>query len=322
MARITYSGKSFEHKNGTVLDTLIEAGEDIPYSCREGVCQSCMVRAVSGRPSAHSQRDLKETLVKQGCFLACQCHPEEDLEIALPDTQLFCTDAELIELERLSDEIMRVILRPSKDYHYYAGQFLNIKNSAGIVRSYSLASLPQLGGDLELHMQYMAGGKMTEWLFNDAAAGDRFEVSEAQGDCFYTSGRPDQSILFVATGSGLAPIYGVIRDALLQGHSGPMHLFHGSRHISHIYLQDELRDLAEKHKNFQYSPCLTAAEQVDGYYHQRANEAALDTYSDLKSWRVFACGHPDMVKDFKKKAFLAGASLSDIHIDAFVTAKS
>jgi NAD(P)H-flavin reductase len=82
-------------------------------------------------------------------------------------------------------------------------------------------------------------------------------------------------------------------------------------------LVDELRALARRFPNFSYAPCLSGAEVPAGYTAGRVHEAALRAIPNLKGWRVFLCGHPDMVGSTRKKAFLAGATLLEIHADAF-----
>jgi NAD(P)H-flavin reductase len=54
----------------------------------------------------------------------------------------------------------------------------------------------------------------------------------------------------------------------------------------------------------------------------RANDIALSRLPDLKGWRVFLCGHPEMVNETKRQAYLNGASLKDIYADAFHVAST
>ena len=144
-------------------------------------------------------------------------------------------------------------------------------------------------------------------------------------------------------GPGLAPLCGIIRDALSHGHQGSIALFHGSWEPSGLYLQgncfyllgkpdqgilltgtgsvDELRALADQHLTFTYTPCVDAGA-VAGTTIGRADQIALSSYSKLAGWRVYLCGHPEMVQSAKKKAFLSGASISDIYADPFLLSKS
>jgi NAD(P)H-flavin reductase len=124
---------------------------------------------------------------------------------------------------------------------------------------------------------------------------------------FFTCQKDEQGILLVGTGTGLAP-----------GHSGPIYLFHGSRESEDIYRVDEMRQLSAEHPNFHYLPCLSGHRVPEGFIHGRAHEVALATLADLKGWWVFLCGHPDMVRQMQRMAFLKGAASADIYADAFL----
>jgi NAD(P)H-flavin reductase len=81
---------------------------------------------------------------------------------------------------------------------------------------------------------------------------------------------------------------------------------------------EKMQQLTEKHNNFHYTPCVSGPEVPEGYAKGRANEVANSTLTDLKGWRIYLCGHPGMVNDMKRQAFLQGASMRDIYADAFV----
>lgn len=124
-------------------------------------------------------------------------------------------------------------------------------------------------------------------------------------------------MLLLGTGTGLAPLVGIARDALAPGHRGPIHLFHGSRARSGLYLEEVLKNLAGRFPNFSYFPCLSGEDVPAGYTRGRADDVALEAHPDLTGWRVFLCGAPDMVRTTKRRAYLAGARLDDIHADPF-----
>ena len=124
--------------------------------------------------------------------------------------------------------------------------------------------------------------------------------------------------MLTGTGTGLAPLEGILTDALANGHAGPIHLFHGSRDAEDLYRIDEMRQLAERHPNFHYTQCLSGGHVPEGFASGRVNEIALSGIPDLKDWRVFLCGHPEMVNQMKKQVFLKGASIADIYTDAFL----
>jgi NAD(P)H-flavin reductase len=79
-----------------------------------------------------------------------------------------------------------------------------------------------------------------------------------------------------------------------------------------------MHQLAGQHQNFHYTPCLSGSHVPEGFAAGRVNEIALSGIPDLKDWRVFLCGHPEMVNQMKKQAFLKGAAIADIYADAFL----
>ncbi len=322
MAKITYSDQTFDCQNDeSVLECLSRHGVELSSSCRAGVCQSCVVKATEGTPPAEAQAGLKPQLQKQGYFLACICKPEQDLSFANPDDNaLPQIAATVVNKTRFNDSITRLRLKPESEFDFQPGQFLNIHREDGLTRSYSIASLPK-EGYLELHVELVDNGKMSNWLHNQVAMGGKLNVDGPHGDCFYIDDKPEQNLLLIGTGTGLAPLWGIARDALSQGHKGEIHLFHGSRSTDKIYLVDELKQLAKLHSNFFYTACISGDDN-QGYTAGRANEVALSEIPKLDGWRVYLCGHPEMVNGTKKKAFLAGASLNDIHADAFTLSNS
>jgi NAD(P)H-flavin reductase/ferredoxin len=318
MTRIRYDNKDFElAENQSVLDCLNGQGVPVPSSCRAGVCQTCLMRSMAGTLPVASQLGLKDSLKAQNYFLACTCQPTEDLVVALPDDAHISVHAIVQKLELLNHETMLVELECQEPLEYRAGQFINLVHDGMHVRSYSIASVPRPGQPLELHVRRLPQGRVSGWIHEELEIGQSVEIRGPGGDCIYVSGKPEQPILLVGTGSGLAPLYGILRDALDQGHQGPIRLFHGSRESHGLYLIDELRALEKRFPNFAYYPCLSGSHVPDGFSAGRVHEAALRENPDLKGWRVYLCGHPEMVKATRTKAFLAGASLQEIHADAF-----
>ena len=317
MPKVTYGGQSYECGGLSVLDCLTAQGVPVPSSCRSGSCQTCMMRAVKGSVPEKAQAGLKPTLAAQNYFLACSCHPEEDIEVALPEAGMGKLEAKVSSVEYLNADILGIKLQPSKPLEYRAGQFINFFRDATTSRSYSLASVPALDDELFLNVRKVPGGLVSGWIFNNLKAGDTITISEATGDCFYVPGKPDQNILLIGTGSGLAPLYGIIRDALRNGHTGRISLYHGSYNADGFYLVDELKQLALDHATFSYTPCVSEGEAHNGYAQGMVLDVALAAHPNLSGWRVFLCGNPDMVNAAKRETFFAGASMNDIFADPF-----
>lgn len=303
------------------MQALDSAGIRIPSSCRSGVCQSCLVRAVDGAAPAAAQRGLKPELVAQGYFLACQALAERDLSLTLNGSSGASVLAAVSEHERLGPDVTRVRLEPHEPFAYRAGQFVNIERpSDGLVRSYSLANPPGVGRGLELHVRVVPGGRMSSWLTSDAALRQDVRVRGPVGECFYLPDRLEQPILLLGVGTGLAPLLGILRDALAQGHRGRVRLVHGARTPASLYLVDELRALANTHDQFEYEPLVLDDRGRSGFQVGSIEHCFEAGPAALAEHRVFVCGDPELVERLRKRAFLLGAARRDIHADAFMRA--
>jgi CDP-4-dehydro-6-deoxyglucose reductase len=290
----------------SALDALLRSGAPVSYSCKAGACGSCMLRAIEGGVPAAAQAGLKDSWKARAYFLACLCHPEADLTAAPVDADAQVS-ARIASLDPLSADVMRVRLACDAPFEFRPGQYISLVRSDGLARSYSIASLP--GEDIELHIRLLPNGRMSDWIRSTARPGDTVRILGPSGDCFYTPVRPEQPLLLIGTGTGLAPLYGILRDALQQGHTGPITLFHGAVRAEGLYLRDELAGLA----GLTYVPTLL---ESDGPIDQ----LALQRFPNPAGMRAFLCGDPAIVTSLKKKLFLAGMNLSDIHADAFLPA--
>lgn len=321
MPSITYGGQSYQAlAQESVLDCMTAHGVAIPSSCHAGLCQTCLMQAVKGNIPASAQAGLKNTLAAQNYFLACACYPEEDIEVMLPNTSVGKFSATVTAIKPLNAEIVCLQLLPDTKLEYRAGQFINLYKDAITARSYSLASVPEIDAHLQLHIRKVPNGLVSQWVHQALSVGDSVDISEATGDCFYTLDNPDQSLLLIGTGSGLAPLYGIIRDALARGHRGTIKLYHGSETVASLYLAEELKSLSLRHPNFIYTPCISGSATPQGYASGMVLDVALEENPALSGWRVFLCGHPEMVANGKKLVFFAGASMRDIYADPFKSA--
>ncbi len=316
MAVIYYEGKAYQCESGeSVLDTLLRNQVELNYGCQAGACQSCMLKAKPGSVPEQAQQGIKETLKAQGYFLACCCVPEQDLEISGSD-DVAIQSAVVEEIHWLSGEVIGVKLKPDAPLVYLAGQFINLHKAPSVIRSYSLASVPTQDEFLQLHVRRIPEGEMSGWVADELKVGSRIEFDGPHGDCFYTPDNKQQPLLLIGTGTGLAPLYGILRDALQQGHQGDIHLFHGSKNTQGLYLVDELKVLADTYPHFYYTPSLSA-ETVDGVAQGRALDMAIQHFPSMSGMRIFLCGNPEMVQQAKKQAFLAGANMREIYADPF-----
>jgi NAD(P)H-flavin reductase/ferredoxin len=320
MTRITFDDQTFvTEKDETVLHTLLRNNIQVPYGCKAGVCQSCLMRCLGNTPPPTSQVGLKDTQQKQNYFLACLCKPESDITVTLPNTECSWLEAEVIEKIELSTNVIFLKLKSKEPLAFFAGQFVNLRRDDGVIRSYSIANIPNGLHELEFHIRILLNGQFSRWVADELEVGMQLSLSHAQGSCHYVEGKSEQPLLLIGTGTGLAPLFGIVKDALSHKHSGEIHLFHGSRDESGLYFENELRELAQKYSNFHYTPCLSGEDVSEKYAQGRANQIALEKFPKLNGWRVYLCGQPEMVLHAKRVAYLQGASLKEIYADAFTS---
>lgn len=324
MPKLTYQGRVYEAALGqTVLDALLAAGEPIPHSCRAGACGACIIRATAGPVPASAQVGLRDAWRQRGYFHACRAEVEADLELE-PLGEGARVPARLEAREALSATVARVRVRALAELPATAGQYLTLHRE-GVGRSYSIAAIPE-PGLFELHVRRIPGGKLSPYLCQHAAPGDELHLQGPLGHCIYVAGQPDTPLLLAGTGTGLAPLWGVLHDALAAGHRGELHLFHGALTASDLYLVDELRQLAAAHPQLRYRPsALRAAPQAASVPELELgplDELIGRHLPSIAGMRAFVCGAPDLVATLKRKLFLAGMPLRDIAADAFLPSAS
>lgn len=301
----------------TVLEALHRAGIDAPSSCRAGQCQTCMHRAIEGTPPPSSQEGLTDAQKALGYFLPCVCHPSESLTIAPIDDAGEKREAVVRALEQLSPDILRLRLEAA-NFAYRPGQFLELIAGDDLSRHYSLASHPEEDPFLEMHIRLHPNGRMSRKLSAELQPGHKLHVAGPRGTCFYEGVDPDQPLTLIGAGTGLAPLYGVLRDALRQGHRGPIRLYHGARDRSGLYLSDEIEKFTQLRENVGYIPAALDPNAPHG--GDIAALALAEEAPRAAQSAFFLCGGENLVKRLKRDLFMAGASLKAIRSDVFTPA--
>lgn len=172
------------------------------------------------------------------------------------------TRARLTGRHRLPCGIQRLRFRLEADPGpvFRAGQYLFCITAAGERIPFSVASAPGELPDLELHWQPVPGVEDSLRMESLLAAG-AFDVELGHGTAL-PGPRSDGWLWLVGFGSGIAPARAILRDRAARGDAvGPVLVLHGARTSAGLYLDDELRALAERDPALRY---VGAAEDVDG----------------------------------------------------------
>jgi CDP-4-dehydro-6-deoxyglucose reductase, E3 len=108
MASLTLGDVAVDIAEGqTVLAALLAAGVDAPYSCREGICLTCLHQAIEGAVPESAQIGLSDTQKEQGYFMACVCVPKESLKIVRAGDLHGRLGVNVTAIDRLSPSVIR-----------------------------------------------------------------------------------------------------------------------------------------------------------------------------------------------------------------------
>lgn len=298
--RVSNSEISFECKEGqSVLDAALEAGWEIPYSCRRGACESCRASVVGGEfagPTAFG-----------GDALLCQAHPRSDLEIApreirrLDPTARKRVRAKVYRIERPAPDVAAVQLRfpAGVRVKFKAGQYLEVLLADGSRRAFSMANPPQQSDGALLHVRVLPGGAFSDQVLGALKAGDTLEVELPFGDFWLREG--EKPAILLAGGTGFAPMKAIVEDLLKRSVRRELALYWGARTRDGLYAQA----LAGKWP-LRFVPVLSeeAWEGRTGLVH----EAVLQDFQSLAGHEVYACGAPPMI-DAARRAFVGERGL-------------
>lgn len=291
-----------------LLDALNQAGVAVPYSCRAGSCHACLVQCVQGQPGDSRPDALSDEQRRHGWRLACQCQVIEDLQVVTFDPLRDGLPAVVVGAEWLSTSVLRLRLQAERNLRYQAGQHLVLWTASGVARPYSLASLPQEDRFLEFHIDCRQPG-----AFSDVARvlkpGDPLRLGELRGGALhYDPDWQSRPLWLFASGTGLAPLFGVLREALRQDHQGAIRVTHLAHDASEHYLAKPLAALAANHPNLSLE-LLTPAELPVALTQLRL--ASRQTLALL-------CGQPESVETFARRLYLAGLPRNQLLADVFL----
>ena len=283
-----------------LLDALIGAGIAVPYSCRAGSCHACLVRCLDGQPDDAQPQALTIDKREQGWRLACQCRVTGDLRVAVFDPLHDGLPATACAVDWYGD-VLRLRLVPERPMRYQAGQHV-VLWLGGVARPYSLASVPGEDPYLEFHLDCRRAGAFCDRA-RQLQVGDGVRLGELRGGALHYD--PDwqaRPLWLLAAGTGLAPLWGLLREALRQGHAGPIKVLH----VAHAhYLAEALQALAGEQ---------VSVELVEG----EGFEAALAGLRVASRQTVaLVCGAPGRVEQIARRLFIAGVPRNQVFADVF-----
>lgn len=324
---VVSTGDRFQVEDGEVVLTAGRRSHaPLPFECTQGICGTCRVHIEKGRvrydqlPPALSAEEAE-----QGYALTCQAHAETDLEISLlgaaydlPQAQVL--GATLLDVRELTSSIrcVRLALDLPEDgaFEYRAGQHLNLRVPGLGERSFSMARAAASEGQIELHIRRIPEGRFTHSWLDGVTAGTRLEVEIPRGQFCYHADLW-QPLLFVATGTGIAPIRAMLEGLLDDDNCPPISLYWGMRDASELYLAEELESWKSRLFEFDFHPVLSRASGDWQGDRGHVQDAISRDLPDLSEHIVYICGAPAMVADVKRLALGLGTPVEHIFTDSF-----
>ncbi|MBM3384121.1 MAG: CDP-6-deoxy-delta-3,4-glucoseen reductase, partial [Betaproteobacteria bacterium] len=221
-----------------VLAAALRQGIVLPYGCKNGACGSCKGKILSGSVDygTYQKKALTDQERAQGKALFCQARPLSDLVIeartvgAAKDIQVKTLPCRVQRMERLADDVMALHLKlpANEKLAFLAGQYIEFLLKEGARRSFSMANAPHDAELLQLHVRHVAGGQFTDHVFGKMKERDILRFEGPLGT-FFLREDSDKPIVFVASGTGFAPIKAVIEHMIHKGIARPMTLYWGGR---------------------------------------------------------------------------------------------
>ena len=329
---IRNTGHCFEAEPGeTVLAAALRASLVLPHACRDGACGSCKGKLIEGNADLgqYSSSALSETERQAGAALFCQAVPRSDLVIEVRevrragDIPVRLLPVRVQAMERPVEDvvILHLKLPAGERFQFLPGQYLDILLKGGIRRSFSMANTPE-GETIELHVRRVPDGQFTEHVFTQMKVRDILRIEAPHGTFFLREDSP-KPVVFVASGTGFAPIKAIIQDTFDKGIVRPMTLYWGGRRPRDLYQSSLPEQWARERAHFRYIPVVSDALAEDhwngrgGFVHQ----AVMQDLPDLSQYQIYACGTPAMV-DAARRDFTALCKLpeAEFFADAFTTA--
>ena len=192
--------------------------------------------------------------------------------------------------------IVKLKLPANERLQFLAGQYIDFLLKDSRRRSFSLATAPHDDALLELHVRHIPGGFFTDPLFTQYKGREILRLEGPLGS-FYLREESDKPMLFVAGGTGFAPIKGMLEHCFHHRVERQMVLYWGVRSLADLYLPTLPGEWQSAHPNFTFIPVLSEPKPEDqwpgrtGFVHQ----AVLDDFRDLSGYQVYACGAPAMI---------------------------
>ena len=325
--KIQSSGLEFHVRpSQTILEGAIASGITLPYGCQDGACGSCKGKVISGKYflNEYQSSALTDSDIKAGNTLYCKSMAQEDLVIEPNIPEVYdqyspkVLPVKVESLTRLNHDVMQMFLKlPAKEtFRFKAGQYIEFIMGDGSRRAFSMANAP-LDSMIELHLRLIEGGKFTSFVFNEMKEKSIHRIEGPIGQFYLRDS--EKPIIFIAGGTGFAPIKSIIEDMIANKNKRKIYLYRGVRSEKDFYMNELVNDWIKKLEGLKYIPVVEDGLSEDarsGYVHH----AVLEDFKNLNDIQVYCCGAPGLVENAFKDLTKSGLPDDQFFADAFTFA--
>lgn len=215
------------------------------------------------------------------------------------------------DISPLTDSIMRLILTPEKYIDYQAGQYLQILFGEEAF-SYSIANAPLGSHKYELHIRHSLENPYNQRLFAHIKEYGFVNICLPFGECSIEHLDPRRPILFIAGGTGFAPVKAMIEQLLSTSDTRVFELFWGARLQNDLYLDEKVTSWQTHVSRFKYFSSVSEDNTVP-----LASIVLSRHPQDLGEWQIVISGPFDMVYSTRDALVCSGVSPAHLFSDAF-----
>jgi len=311
--------------NTTIFEAAKSAGIFLEHSCLTARCRSCVVQVTSG-----STRDKIDDLVltheeKDNNFtLSCNAIPTTDVCLAIEDLgnitlyEKKIVPAKIQSIQQLTEDVIKVVLRlpPTANFKYNSGQYVNLIKG-NVKRSYSVASAFKEKASLEFFIKKYENGLMSSYWFEKAKENDLLRMEGPLGS-FFLRDTTCKDIIFLATGTGIAPVKAIlehVQENATEVQDKNFWVFAGARYQKDLFWQPALESSGI---NLSYVPVLSRQKEDWNGETGYVQDAVLKHNIDLAQAQVYACGSNAMIQTAKEIFLKNKLSEDNFFSDAFV----
>ncbi|USN45055.1 MAG: FAD-dependent oxidoreductase [Candidatus Woesearchaeota archaeon] len=217
----------------------------------------------------------------------------------------------IIKHDMVDESTLFLHIAKPEGFSYEAGQFIMLEHE-GVKRAYSLYSSPE-EDHLQLLIRIVTDGKLTGHL---KEVRDETPVHFTGPFGRFTLKDSPRKKIFVALGTGLAPLRPMIVHLQQTGFADEMQLFYSVRVASQLAGNDEFVALAETNANFHYYPCVTRDDTWQGY-QGRVQGILFEKLSDPAGHDYYLCGLTVAVKDITQQLLEKGVPKEQIFSESY-----